>query len=66
MHQSHAQNTALPKITPKVWIASLVGSVIEWFDFLIYGTIAALVFNRLYFPTGDSFLSTIISFASFS
>ena len=37
----------------KVWIASLVGSSIEWFDYFLYGTVAGLVFNQVFFVTDD-------------
>ena len=33
-----------------VALASLVGTTIEWYDFFLYGTAAALVLNRLFFP----------------
>ena len=34
-------------------IASTVGTTIEWYDFLLYGQMAALVFAKLYFPSSD-------------
>ena len=34
-------------------IASTVGTTIEWYDFLVYGQMAALVFGKLYFPKSD-------------
>jgi hypothetical protein len=34
----------------KVVVASVFGTIIEWYDFFIYGTGAALVFNKLFFP----------------
>ena len=44
-------NTVLPKKTPaKAAIASWVGTTLEYYDFAVYGTAAALVFNQLFFP----------------
>ncbi|SDO10089.1 metabolite-proton symporter [Psychrobacillus sp. OK028] len=50
----------------KVWIASLVGSSIEWFDYFLYGTVAALVFNQLFFVTEDPSVGLILAYASFA
>jgi metabolite-proton symporter len=61
--------TAAPpdgKLNYKVLIGSLSGSVIEWFDFLVYGTVATLVFNKTFFVTDDPFLSMMFSMASFA
>jgi len=49
-----------------VAFASLIGTTIEWYDFFLYGTAAALVFNRLYFPTVDPFVGTLASFATYT
>ncbi|GAA2186581.1 MFS transporter [Leucobacter alluvii] len=57
---------ATPGINYRVLLGSLSGSVIEWFDFLVYGTVAALVFNKLYFPNDNEFISTMLAFVSFS
>jgi metabolite-proton symporter len=48
----------------KVAIASLIGTTIEWYDFFLYGTAAALVFNKLFFPKFDPLVGTIMAFAT--
>ncbi|PWD83234.1 MFS transporter [Ignatzschineria indica] len=50
----------------KILIASLTGSVIEWFDFFLYGTVAALVFNQIFFVSDDPAIGLILSYASFA
>jgi MFS transporter, MHS family, shikimate and dehydroshikimate transport protein len=49
-----------------VAFASLIGTTIEWYDFFLYGTAAALVFNRLYFPTFDPRMGTLAAFATYT
>lgn len=53
------------KIIRKALIASLIGSSIEYYDYLLYGTIAALVVNDLFFPTFDKTTGLLIALASF-
>jgi metabolite-proton symporter len=50
----------------RVLIASLTGSAIEWFDYFLYGTVAALVFSKLFFPTFDPVVGLLLSYLSFS
>jgi len=50
----------------KVLIASLVGSSIEWFDYFLYGTVAALVFNELFFHNEDPTVGLLLAYASFA
>ena len=49
-----------------VALASLIGTTIEWYDFFLYGTAAALVFNRLYFPTFDPLVGTLAAFGTYA
>ncbi|WP_354677846.1 MFS transporter, partial [Cupriavidus plantarum] len=48
----------------RVLFASSVGTIIEWYDFLIYGTAAALIFNKLFFPAADPMLGTLAALGS--
>ncbi|GAA1348999.1 MFS transporter [Arthrobacter koreensis] len=45
--------------------ASFVGTALEWYDYYLFGTAAALVFNRLYFTTMDPTAALLASFATF-
>ena len=50
----------------KVAAASLIGTAIEWYDFFLYGTAAALIFNKLFFPTFDPMVGTLLAFATYA
>src|SRR5882762_9791758 len=50
----------------RVVLAIVIGTSIEWFDFFLYGTAAALVFNKLFFPTADPLVSLLLSYLSFA
>ncbi len=50
----------------KALIASLIGSSIEWFDFFLYGSAAALVFNKVFFTNIDPTTGLILSYLTFS
>ena len=49
----------------KVAFASFIGTAVEWYDFYIYGTAAALVFPKLFFPQFSPLAGTLASFATF-
>lgn len=51
--------------TSRVVLASLIGTTIEFYDFYVYATAAALVFPKLFFPTGNDTIALISSFAVF-
>jgi MFS transporter, MHS family, shikimate and dehydroshikimate transport protein len=49
----------------RIVASSILGSAVEWYDFLIYGTATALVFNKLFFPLSNPALGTIAAFGSY-
>jgi MFS transporter, MHS family, shikimate and dehydroshikimate transport protein len=50
----------------RVAAASLVGTTIEWYDFLIYATMASVIFNQYFFPKGDPFVGTMLAYGTFA
>ncbi|HEX7300348.1 MAG TPA: MFS transporter [Solirubrobacteraceae bacterium] len=59
-------NEVAPKEIRKVAVASLVGTTIEYYDFFLYATAAALVFGDLFFPTLSPLAGTLASFGTFA
>jgi metabolite-proton symporter len=55
-----------PNSIRSVAFASFIGTTIEWYDFFLYGTAAALVFNRLFFPTFDPLMGTLAAFGTYA
>jgi len=47
-------------------MASLIGTTIEWYDFFLYGSAAALIFNRLFFPSDDPLTGTFLAFGTYA
>jgi len=55
-----------PRDVRRVVVASVIGATIEWYDFFLYGVVAGIVFNKLFFPTGDVFVSTLLAYTTFA
>jgi metabolite-proton symporter len=62
MTQSASEATPLRRVV----MASLIGTTIEWYDFFLYGSAAALVFNKLFFPEFDPLTGTLLAFATYA
>jgi metabolite-proton symporter len=63
---SSTAGTARTSSVRRVIVASLIGTSLEWYDFFIYGTAAALVFNQLFFPDYDPLVGTLLSFTTYA
>jgi MHS family shikimate/dehydroshikimate transporter-like MFS transporter len=50
----------------QVILACFIGTTIEWYDFFLYGTAAALVFNKLFFPTMNPLAGTLSAYGTFA
>ena len=55
-----------PSSVRRVIVASLIGTSLEWYDFFIYGTAAALVFNKLFFPSFEPLVGTLLAFTTYA
>src|SRR3954451_14594983 len=67
---AHMASAASAPPTPtnlrRIVAASLIGTTIEWYDFFLYGSAAALVFNKLFFPDFDPLVGTMLAFATYA
>src|SRR4051794_2779488 len=50
----------------RIAMASMVGTTLEYFDFAVYNSLAAIIFNRLFFPSFDPLSGTVLAFATFA
>ncbi|MET8520809.1 MFS transporter [Nocardioides sp. NPDC004968] len=60
-HHKDKSSVSLPRLAS----ASFIGTTIEWYDFFIYGTAAALVFNEVFFPETTPLIGTLLAFMTY-
>ena len=63
---TNASDTRDDRSIIKVVFASLVGTAVEWYDFFLYGSAAALVFGTLFFPDADPVNATLLAFGTYA
>ncbi|MDI1302603.1 MAG: MFS transporter [bacterium] len=70
MKHTSSPASATPTTAPRqhvlVGVASMVGTTIEWYDFFLYGTAAALIFNKLFFPAFAPLTGTLAAFGTYA
>src|SRR5438445_11702489 len=64
--KSSTSSTSKRTSTSRLAAASAVGTTLEWYDFTVYNTLAALIFNRFVFPSFDPLVRTILAFSTYS
>ena len=62
MHPANPPSSSVRRVV----LASFIGTTIEWYDFFLYGTAAALVFNKLFFPNIEPLAGTMAAFATYA
>lgn len=62
----NSKGVANAKEIQMVAFASAIGCVIEWYDFFLYGVVAGLVFNKLFFPNQDPFIGLLLAYVTFA
>ena len=66
MEKIGGEDTGQPTSINQVALSGLIGATVEWYDFFLYGTAAALVLGQLFFPSSDPLVGTIAAFGSFA
>lgn len=50
----------------KIAVASVIGTTVEWYDLFLFATASALVFNKIFFPSFDALVGTMLAFGTFA
>ena len=65
LNNNHHPNNYDPQRAKKAALSSFAGAVVDWYDFLLYGLVAALVFKTQFFPSIDPNMGTLAALATF-
>lgn len=63
---SAADHAEAARALRRVVVASVIGTTIEWYDFFLYGIVAGLVFNHVFFPETSPWMGTMLAYATFA
>ena len=64
--RQHDDGNRIPGSSASVVTSALIGATIEWYDFFLYGVVAGIVFSKLYFPSDDPLISTLLAYTTFA
>ena len=60
------ESAELRKLVRKTLLSAIVGTAVEWYDFYLYATAAAVIFNQIFFPSYSHLIGTLLSYATFA
>ena len=66
MEEQKATGATSPAMMRRIAIASCIGTTVEWYDFFIYATASALVFNKLFFPDLDPLIGSLTALGTYA
>lgn len=66
MEEQKSTGATSPAMMRRIAIASCIGTTVEWYDFFIYATASALVFNKLFFPTSDPLVGSLVALGTYA
>ncbi len=55
-----------PVSMKRIAVASVIGTTVEWYDLFVFATASALVFNKVFFPSFDALVGTLLAFGTFA
>jgi metabolite-proton symporter len=55
-----------PRSMTRIAVASVIGTTVEWYDLFLFATASALVFNKVFFPSFDPLVGTLLAFGTFA
>ncbi len=61
-----SQSPEMRKLVRKTLLSAVVGTAVEWYDFYLYATAAAVIFNQLFFPSYSHLVGTLLAYATFA
>ncbi|EJW13504.1 integral membrane transport protein [Rhodovulum sp. PH10] len=66
MEQTSPRSPEVSRAIRNATLSAIVGTAVEWYDYYLYATAAATIFNKLFFPSYDQLTGTLLAFASFA
>lgn len=66
MNRDASESIEMRRAVRKTLLGAIVGTTVEWYDFYLYATAAATIFNKVFFPTYSALTGTLLAYATFA